>query len=198
MICPIAGKDGSHFQIIGGIESAWEKRERMYTFARAPSNSIFIGRTKEARKTQLTIIGEMMKICQLNEIPLNGCGPEGWKRIIVSQLDKPWWLLRLCRLKPFCRLHDYRYWIGGSEIDRINADQELHDGICLEVEYKFGLLWRHGIQYGHETANLFRIAVGIAGRKHFTYWRKGTIGCGVKPCPKCGLIHSPWCDPSAW
>lgn len=55
---------------------------------------------------------------------LNGCGPEGYKKINT--------LLR--RILPstyqeWCDHHDYNYYLGGSEADRIKADWQFYEAL---------------------------------------------------------------------
>lgn len=66
-----------------------------------------------------------------------------------------------------CDLHDYRYWFGGDEIERAQADCELYIGIFMLVDAArernpvMGQVWA-------EQARLYWNAVRLAGESHFT------------------------------
>jgi hypothetical protein len=100
----------------------------------------------------------------------NGCGPEGWKKRLTRELDKPWWLMRVCNFHPMCQMHDIRYWIGGTEQDRVNADNFLE--VCMRLEVRRKLKWWRifSLAAGLFTCEAYALLVRAAGRENFNYW----------------------------
>ena len=106
------------------------------------------------------------------KITVNGCGPQGWRRGIVRQLDKPWWMFGRLTLRKACIGHDILYAIGGDEISRLQADNWLHDDIVWRCRRRFTSLWSGALKAaGYATANGFRAAVRRYGDSAFNYWR---------------------------
>ena len=56
---------------------------------------------------------------------VNGCGPGNWKLDFVP--DK----LRGNNFTEACNIHDWRYYLGGNELDRLQADVELLSNMLL-------------------------------------------------------------------
>lgn len=105
------------------------------------------------------------------KIEVNGCGPHGWKRGIVKQLDKPWWMFGRLTLRKACKGHDILYAIGGNEIKRLYADNWLHDDIVWRCRRRFTSLWSGALKaVGYVTANGFLTAVRRGGNSSFNFW----------------------------
>ena len=62
-----------------------------------------------------------------------------------------------------CDLHDYRYWRGGNEEDRLIADIELYAGLCAVA---VSLPWPFSI-FARKRAHAYYIAVRTQGASHF-------------------------------
>lgn len=58
----------------------------------------------------------------------NGCGPSGWRGMLIPDN-----LLGRDISIP-CRIHDYRYVVGGDEDDRKIADREFNYNMLEEIE----------------------------------------------------------------
>lgn len=89
--------------------------------------------------------------------------------------DKVWFLPSI---QPMADLHDFRYWTGGKEYDRMTADWEFHDMIKrlgARLVYESGLLalpfnlWRR--RELRNIADLYYLGVRLlgGGRDHFNY-----------------------------
>jgi len=66
----------------------------------------------------------------------NGCGPGGWKGMLVPDN------LLGCDIHEACDIHDYRYAVGTTEEERLAADLEFLANmmICIEADHKELLL----------------------------------------------------------
>ena len=62
---------------------------------------------------------------------INGCGPKyGWINWLVPDV------IFGLHIEEDCNDHDFRYWIGCTEEDRLRADQELGDRIWKRAQEK--------------------------------------------------------------
>lgn len=64
----------------------------------------------------------------------NGCGPGGWRLDLVPDH------LGDVDISEACRQHDYLYYIGGSEEDRLHADVLLYTNIAALILFNDGYL----------------------------------------------------------
>jgi len=60
----------------------------------------------------------------------NGCGPGGWKGVLIPDI------IYLISIKEACKIHDYEYGIGGYEEDKIEADYRFYMNILKIIKKK--------------------------------------------------------------
>ena len=71
---------------------------------------------------------------QLAAANVNGCGPGGWRFDLIPDH------LGDVDISDFCREHDYLYFLGGTEADRLAADVLLYTKIAASVLLNDGYL----------------------------------------------------------
>jgi hypothetical protein len=87
----------------------------------------------------------------------NGCGGKG------SILKAPKWLFNAS-----CNRHDFNYWIGCKESDRLKADRQFLKAMRIDISEMFFLLKL----IRHLEAQLFYFFVRKFGKKFFYYGEK--------------------------
>lgn len=71
----------------------------------------------------------------------NGCGPSRWKYAGHTWRWK-WLALKTPGARAICDAHDLAYWVGGTDADRLAADERLRtDIIALAQTRWFGARW---------------------------------------------------------
>ena len=71
---------------------------------------------------------------QLAAANVNGCGPGGWRVDLIPDH------LGDVDITDACNLHDYLYFLGGSEEDRLMADVLLYTNIAAKILLNDGYL----------------------------------------------------------
>lgn len=99
---------------------------------------------------------------------LNGCGSKG------GSIDVPEWIF-----EASCHQHDFNYWVGGAEADRLKADWEFYQAMLRDVD-RFASWWNRwwyqGVAWVYYQA-VRRYAGGTnrdGSEKHFAYGPKKT------------------------
>ena len=94
---------------------------------------------------------------QLAAANVNGCGPGGWRiDLVPDHLGK-------VDYSEACRQHDYLYFLGGTEEDRLFADTLLYVNIAASVLLNDGYL----VPLQMAAAAIFYRAVRNGGAKYF-------------------------------
>ncbi|MHC4335926.1 MAG: hypothetical protein ACYSUV_19575 [Planctomycetota bacterium] len=103
---------------------------------------------------------QWMKLCGI----VNGCGArDGWR----AWIRPPSGLFRAS-----CEHHDFNYWLGGREADRLKADAQFLECMLEEIaRWPFCLRWA-----GRVKAWTFYGAVRAFGRPSFSYGHEKTWG----------------------
>ena len=100
----------------------------------------------------------MLKYSSLNEDQkskiCNGCGAKGWF------IKPPQFLFRAS-----CNQHDFYYWRGCNENDRLKADKEFYRYMKIDCE---DYVW-HKKAYYRVIAYVYFKAVRLFGKKFFYY-----------------------------
>lgn len=91
----------------------------------------------------------------------NGCGGKGG-------LVKPPNFL----FKASCNQHDFYYWRGGTEEDRLKADKAFYEAMLVDVS---NAEWYNKVQY-KAIAYIYYKAVRRFGAKYFNLGKMKTIG----------------------
>lgn len=94
---------------------------------------------------------------------LNGCGRKGWV------IQPPYGIF----FEASCDWHDFNYWKGGTEYDRMNYDIGFFKAMLRDV---FRAPWYTWVKYLPWTV-LYYIAVRVGGnrKKSFHYGEQRTI-----------------------
>lgn len=88
------------------------------------------------------------------EIICNGCGGKG------GWINPPEFLFHAS-----CNQHDFYYWRGGNEEDRLKADNEFYEAMKIDVnEAVWYKRWYYGI-----AAYVYYKAVRLVGSRYFSY-----------------------------
>ena len=85
----------------------------------------------------------------------NGCGGKG------GWVKPPNFLF-----KASCNQHDFYYWRGGSEEDRLKADDSFYEAMLVDVSCS---VWYKTVAY------IYYIAVRLCGSKYFNYGAMKTL-----------------------
>jgi hypothetical protein len=91
----------------------------------------------------------------------NGCGPSGWKAGIIP--DTVW---GLC-ISEACNIHDWMYFVGRTEADRLQADVLFLENLnaLIEEKTKWGIM-----KFLRKMrAKTYYTAVRKFGQKHFKH-----------------------------
>jgi hypothetical protein len=94
-------------------------------------------------------------------IVCNGCGPDGWKGSLVPDT------IVGCVVTTACDIHDWMYNVGGSEIDKDNADKIFRDNLIALI--MASNRWTIVKYFGRQKAWWYYRAVRITGRFYFKY-----------------------------
>jgi hypothetical protein len=103
---------------------------------------------------------------------VNGMGPDTWHGAILGAvmevLNHP--LLLPC-IEECGDYHDWRYFKGGSELDRQQADQALHDLMIATVTWTWWnpFSWIERLRMG-ALADAYYEAVRWGGKAYFNYY----------------------------
>jgi hypothetical protein len=96
---------------------------------------------------------------------VNGCGPGGWKYDLIP--DTMWGL----DVSEACNIHDYMYYIGVTEKDKVLADGAFRENLRKIVEMK-SRLWilkklrlRRAETYYVFVSNFGDSAFGVKGER---------------------------------
>ena len=119
--------------------------------------------TKLAQIRAFTGCPEFPDIYSLGELfHPNGCGPclHPWLSWLI-----PDWLPGLGSFQAACDLHDYRYFIGGTEADRRRADRELKAFMCWLVRESNWFVRR----WMFRIATVYWGSVWYGGTRAFNY-----------------------------
>lgn len=84
----------------------------------------------------------------------NGCGSKG------GLIKPPSFIF-----KASCNHHDFLYWLGGDESDRIYADDTFYKYMKIDIE---GEKW-YSKPFHHAWAYIYYKAVRIFGKKYFYF-----------------------------
>ena len=85
----------------------------------------------------------------------NGCGAKG------GRIKPPLAIF----FNASCNHHDYGYWLGGTEEDRLKCDKKLYDALLLDCS----LLPRKKYLLYRLWSKLYYYAVRAFGSKYFNY-----------------------------
>ena len=114
---------------------------------------------------------EYTDICEEKiELLFNGCGTKKFK------LNVPEFVFH-----ESCLKHDFYYWRGGKEKDRVKADKEFYKD--MKMDLKFSPWYKR--PFYRIVAWVYYIAVRLAGRLSFKYGAKKTredldkLGCSI-------------------
>ena len=86
---------------------------------------------------------------------VNGCGPRGW-----------WWIpdtIFGLHVAGDCDHHDFNYWIGCKEFDRLKADRQLHDEIVARAIKATASLWKRWLRPIYMAIARAYYAAAVAG-----------------------------------
>ena len=97
----------------------------------------------------------------------NGCGPAGWKGVLVP--DRPPTLLWLVSFEKACNIHDILYGIGGDWIARLFADLYFRRQMVNACRRKLVFTRLLGLRWGERTAELYYNAVSRHGSPFFKW-----------------------------
>jgi hypothetical protein len=76
----------------------------------------------------------------------------------------PNWMLATGCLLCACRVHDWRYFVGGDEEARLDADLQLREDIAGSRGFGLTAKWR-----ARAVAEIYYQAVRVFGSRHFRY-----------------------------
>lgn len=87
----------------------------------------------------------------------NGCGGKG------GVINPPEFLFNAS-----CNHHDFNYWVGGSEADRLRADKGFYDAMKIDIKLASWYLKPHYYLWAYT----YYKSVRLIGKKFFNYLDK--------------------------
>lgn len=96
---------------------------------------------------------------------VNGCGPAGWKRKLIS--DKLWGL----NVKVACDIHDWMYTVGETLADKEEADRVFRNNMLRMIEAAGGPAWLQALR--RRRAQTYYLAVEYGGGPAFWHNKNG-------------------------
>lgn len=106
-----------------------------------------------------------MELYTLNPVPSdwegNGCGPEGWKGLLIPDT------LGGIDISEACRRHDYDHFIGGSEEDRQKSNMNFFCNMVIIIRRDDTWLTNEDIAL--KWAIQYYIAVDDNGKEYWNY-----------------------------